>query len=98
MNPSAMLNELYKKHGIDIPSLPPSLQQLITKFNRAFDLLDKADKATYNQLIAVLIQTSAVIAAEIPKYSKPIDQSKLRMLELEAKARARKLKLQNSAA
>lgn len=98
MNPSEMLNELYKNQGVDIGSLPFTLQELIAKFNSAFDALNKADKATYNRLIPILVKTSAVIASEIPKYTKPVDQSKLRMLELKAKARARKLKLQNSVA
>jgi len=88
-NPSGQFEQLFRDYRVDTSILPESLQELIKRFHRVVDVFDKADEKTRQRLFPILSNTAAVIAAEVERY-KPDRDARLKMLELEARARARK--------
>ncbi len=95
--PYSDLDQLFKDYNIQIETLPHSLQGLIEKFKTCLRLTNETNNETQGNYATILLNTSAIISAEIIKIhgDKPakVDQDKLMLLALEAKARARKLKL-----
>ena len=74
----------------EFKDLPTSTQNLIEKLERAFNNLLKADEADQQRLLPLIVQSDAIVAADIVKTTnqpqeKKID--KLKLLELEARAR-----------
>ncbi len=82
---------LMKQIGKIQEELPEGIQTLIVRFNAALASLDKAGAVNRKKLLPVIAQSDAVIASRIfQEYGIDIDQEKarkLRILELEAKAR-----------
>lgn len=83
---------LMRDKGLVPSMLPESLNQLIEKFEDAFLATSQTDRAKQDSYFPVLIMTDAAISAELEKLfpsEKKVNSARMKMLELEAKARER---------
>jgi hypothetical protein len=81
----------------ELINLPASLQDLIEKFENAQQALNKADEATQEKWIIFLIQTDAVISAQVYGLFKDKFQDskvdKVKLMAMKAKALQLKWKM-----
>ena len=96
---------LYQEHFLklledaqeELTNLPASLQDLIEKFENAKQALSAADEATQEKWFILLIQTDAVISAQVYKLFKDKFQGskvdKVKLMAMKAKALQLKWKM-----
>jgi hypothetical protein len=83
-------SEWIQRGGITYHDLPESLQATMSQFLAAKEAWEKADAATQERLLPILVQADAVIAAAIYRLYPPATEKqkldKIKLLALRAKA------------
>ena len=91
--------EFLQRAGVDQAALPSSLQNLVEKYERAKAAWEQEDTDIQFQLLPVLVQTDAVISAQIyqlyKEQLKTGQVDKVKLMALKAKALQLKWKLKN---
>jgi len=94
---TARYPEILERANTNRDELPNDLQELIEKLEQAKEAWEQADTSKQKQLLFVLVQSDACIAAEIYAMYKDrfedIQVDKIKMMALKAKALKLKWKL-----